>query len=210
MESKEVVSGRTDAEGVLLRRMRVMPGVRHLRVMGQKTMCKSRILLLLTLMLPLFVSTTFAQGFPWDDFKRRTLKEIVSIDAKEIQDSERENRVIFHADMLLSVIRVKYTGKSRPISKVKKEFLEKWAQTFSQNAEAYAAHYERDFLFMEGEVEYWLPVQKKVSAYFPKQLKEGEEVDIYVVRAGGVCSKKVCDWLFLVEEFQKPKAGNSN
>ena len=155
-------------------------------------MSKLRSLFLLTLISPLFVSSSFAQGFPWDDFKRRTLKEMVSIDAKEIQDSERENRVIFHADMLLSVIRVKYMGKSRPISDVKKDFLKKWAQTFAGNAEAYAAHYERDFLFTEGGVEYWLPVQKKVSTHFPKELKEGEEVDIYIVRAGGVCSKKVC------------------
>ena len=171
-------------------------------------MSKSRVLLLLILILPLFAHTAFGQGFPWDDFKRRTLKEIVNIDAKEIEDSVRENRVIFHADTLLSVIKVKYTGKSRPLSEVKKDFLKKWAQTFSQSADEYAAHYERDYLFTEGDIEYWLPVQKQVSAYFPKELKEGEEVDIYIVRAGGVCRKKVCDWLFLVEEFQKPKVSS--
>jgi len=55
-------------------------------------------------MLQLFTSTSFAQGFPWDDFKPRTLKNIVSIDDKEVKDSERENSVIFHTDMLLSVI----------------------------------------------------------------------------------------------------------
>jgi hypothetical protein len=157
----------------------------------------------------LFVSSSYAQGFPWDDFKPRTLKEIVAIDAKEIKDSERENRVIFHADMLLSVIRVKYTGKSRPIPDVKKDFLKKWAQTFTRNADEYAAHYEKDMLFTEDEVEYWLPVQKKVIPYFLKELKESEEVDIYIVRAGGVCRKQICDWLFLVEEFQKPKVNAS-
>jgi hypothetical protein len=169
-------------------------------------MSKPLILLLLILLSPLFTSTTFAQGFPWDDFKRRTLKEIVSIDAKEINDSERENRVIFHADMLLSVIRVKYTGKSRAVSDVKKDFLKMWAKTFSLNTDEYAALYEKDLLFTENGVEYWLPVQNPVIPYFAKELKEGEEVDIYIVRAGGVCKKKVCDWLFLVEEFQKPKA----
>lgn len=173
-------------------------------------MSKSRILLLLTLLSLLFASTSYAQGFPWDDFKPRTLKEIVEIDAKEIKDSERENRLIFHADMLLSVIRVRYVGKSRSISDVKKESLKKWAQTFTQNTDEYAANYEKDLLFAEGEVEYWLPVQKKVIPYFLKELKEGEEVDIYIVRAGGVCSKKVCDWLFLVEEFQKPKSSSPN
>lgn len=173
-------------------------------------MSKARNLLLLTLMSPLLITTSFAQGFPWDDFKRRTLKEIVSIDAQEINDSERVNRIILHADMLLSMIRVKYTGKSRPISDVKRDLLKTWAQTFAQNSGEYAAHYEQDMLFMEEGVEYWLPVQKKVILYFPKELKEGEEVDIYIVRAGGVCKKKTCDWLFLVEEFQKPKVSSPN
>jgi len=171
-------------------------------------MNKPRILLLLILTFPLFASTAFGQGFPWDDFKRRTLKDIVNIDAQEIEDSERENKVIFHADMLLSVVRVKYTGKSRPMNDVKRDFVKKWAKTFSQNADEYASHYEKDVLFIENGVEYWLPVQKKLISFFSKEVKEGEDVDIYIVRAGGVCIKKVCDWFFLVEEFQKPKVSS--
>jgi hypothetical protein len=175
-------------------------------------MIKSKLLLFEFLILLLCYSNSFAQdGFPWNDFKPRTLNEIVSMDAKEINDSATKNRLIFHGDMLLSVVRVKYTGKSRPMSETKKEVLKQWAQTFSlQNSEEYAASYEEDLLFKERDVEYWLPVQKKVAPYFAKELKEGEEVDIYLVRAGGICSKKVCDWLFLIEELQKPKAGASN
>jgi len=168
-------------------------------------MSQSRVFLLLILIFTVSSSTSFAQGFPWDDFKPRTLNDIVSIDAKEINDSQLENKVIFHADMLLSVIRVKHTGKSRAMSEVKKDVLRKWSQTFTQNADKYAANYEQDLLFIENGVEYWLPVQKKVIPYFSKEVKVDDEVDIYIVRAGGVCRKAVCDWLFLVEEFQKPR-----
>ena len=174
-------------------------------------MVKIKLLLFQCLILPLSFSTSFAQDFPWNDFKPRTLHEIVSIDAREINDSETKNRLIFHGDMLLSVVRVKYTGKKRPMSGVKRDVLKQWAQTFSlPSAEEYAALYGEDLLFTENDVEYWLPVQKKVIPYFSKELKEGEDVDIYLVRAGGICSKKVCDWLFLVEEFQKPKASGSD
>jgi hypothetical protein len=173
-------------------------------------MRKSLLLLVLICVSLLFISTSFAQDFPWNDFKQRTLKEIVSLDAREINDSERENRVIFHADKLLSVIRVKYTGKSRPVAEIKREYLKKWAQTFTRNGDEYPALYEKDMLFIEDGVEYWLPVQKNLIPHFSKELKEGEDVNIYIVRAGGLCSKKVCDWLFLVEEFQKPKASSSN
>lgn len=173
-------------------------------------MNKFRIFLFVPLISLLLTSTSFAQGFPWNDFKRRTFKQIVSFDEREIQASETQNRVIFHADMLLSVIRVKYEGKSRPLAQAKQIFLLNWAQTFAGNAQEYASNYKNDFLFTEDGVEYWLPVQNKVSAYFAKELREGDELDVYIVRAGGVCSKKVCDWLFLVEEFQKPKAASAN
>ncbi|HVG19400.1 MAG TPA: hypothetical protein VNI02_10125 [Blastocatellia bacterium] len=165
-----------------------------------------RLFLFSFLLLPFFVVHTVAQDFPWDDFKPRTLAEIVKIDEREINASVQEKRLIFHADMFLSVIKVKYTGKRRAMSDTKKEMLKMWGQSFSiPNAEEYAAMYEEDMLFTENGVEYWLPVQKKVLPHFAKELKEGEYVNIYIVRAGGICSRKVCDWFFLVEEFQKPK-----
>lgn len=173
-------------------------------------MGKLKFFLLQSVLLLGCCTLSLAQGFPWDDFKPRTLKEIVSLDAREIKESEKQNKVILHADMLLSVVRVKYTGKSRRISETKKGFLLNWAQTFTSNGEQYTAMYEEDLLFTEGGVEYWLPVQKKVVPHFAKELKAGDDVDVYLVRAGGVCSKKVCDWFFLVEEFQKPKTDSSN
>jgi hypothetical protein len=130
----------------------------------------------------------------------------VKIDEREIAGSEKEPRIIAHADKLLSVVRVKYTGKSRPISSTKMDaFTKYWLPLFARESASYADLYENDFLFSEGETEYWLPVQKKVSSYFPKELTVGDEIDVYLVRAGGVCEKRKCDWLFLVEEFRRPK-----
>jgi hypothetical protein len=169
-------------------------------------MSKSRILLLLVLMSPLFHSTSFAQGFSRDDFKRRTLKEIVS----DYKDSECDNGVIGEAGLLSSVIRVKYTGKSRPISDVKRKVLKFTAEslTVSRSREEYATQYQQEMLFSEDGVEYWLPVHKKDSAFILKELKEGEEVDIYIDIVGRIYLTEVCDWLFPVEEFRKPKVSS--
>lgn len=160
-------------------------------------------LLLLTTLILLFSSISAeAQGFPWNDFGRRTLADIVKIDEKEIAASEKTPSLIVHADKLLSVVKVKYSGKSRPMSSAKMDAFKKyWIPTFADNS--YAELYENDFLFTEGETEYWLPVQKKVSSYFPKELSPGDDIDIYLVRAGGICEKRKCDWLFLVEEFKR-------
>jgi hypothetical protein len=73
------------------------------------------------------------------------------------------------------------------------------------NPESYADNYETEFLFTEDGVEYWLPVQKKVSSYSPKELNKGDALELYLVRAGGVRTKGERDWMLLVEEFQKGK-----
>lgn len=144
----------------------------------------------------------YSQGFPWNDFRPRTLKEIVNMEADVEQRNQKENTIVFHADMLLSKVRVIYRGTSRPISKVKKDMIRNWAK-MAGNPEEYANNYESDFLFTEDGAEYWLPVQKKVSAYFDKELKVGDAVDLYLVRAGAIRTAVKWDWLLLVEEYQK-------
>ena len=161
----------------------------------------------LTLVFYMFVTAASAQGFPWQDFKPRTLKDILKLDTREIEDSMQRNSLIMHADPLFSVVKVKYSGKNRPISPLKKDLLTNWAKTMG-HPEDYKTNYERDYMFYESGLDYWLPVQKKVSSYFLKELKEGDDIAIYLVRVGGVCIKKECDWLFLVEEYQKPKVTN--
>ncbi len=157
-------------------------------------------------------SVALAQGFPWQDFKPRTLKDLAAMekDVEQRRDTDGKPAVVFHGDMLLTKSRVVYTGLTRPISDTKKQFLKQWTELYAGgNKEAYAKLYETDLLFTENGVDYWLPVQKKVIPYFDKELKKGDEVDLYIVRAGGIYDtnkdKDKWDWLLFVEEFQKPK-----
>jgi hypothetical protein len=64
--------------------------------------------------------------------------------------------------------------------------------------------FESEFLFTEGAQEYWLPMQEPVTS-FNKNLKKGDAVDLYLIRSGGLRVKDKADWIFLIEEFQKPK-----
>lgn len=149
----------------------------------------------------------YGQGFPWDDFKPRTLKEITNMEADVEQRNQKENNIVFHGDFLPSRVRVTYIGASRPISKVKKEMIGNWTKMMG-NPEEYAKQYESEFLFSEDAVEYWLPVQKKVSAYFDKELNKGDAIDLYLIRAGGIRTAGKWDWMLLVEEYQKPQASS--
>jgi hypothetical protein len=144
------------------------------------------------------------QGFPWEEFKPRTLQEIVSMEGDVDRRDQKENNIVFHANILSSRVRVTYTGTSRPISSMKREMIRSWAKMLG-NTEEYVEQYESEFLFTEESKEYWLPVQKKVSSYFDKELKKEDVIDLYLVRAGGIRTAGKWDWMLLVEEFQKPK-----
>ena len=149
-----------------------------------------------------------AQDFPWNDFERRTLQELVKINVAEDTDNlERypdKGQLVFRGKIMPSVVRVTYTGQFRGISTVRKKFIELWAGSYTQTPD-YANLFASEFLFKEGAQEYWLPVQKQVAKHFDEELKKGDAVDLYLVRPGGLRDKDRPDWVFLVEEFQKPK-----
>jgi hypothetical protein len=156
----------------------------------------------------LVTGSVFAQGFPWGDFTRRTMTEIVKINnADSVEDFKRidnPNAMIVRNNFLPSVIRLTYTGEVRPVGETRTKFIEMWATATANQKELHKL-YRREFLFKEGNDEYWLPVQEPVTKYFEKELKNGDLVDLYMVRPGGVKTGDKVDWVFLVEEFQKPK-----
>ena len=50
---------------------------------------------------------------------------------------------------------------------------------------------------------YWLPVEEQVAAFFTKELKPADKIDLYLAEIGGTQRKDGWIWLPLVEEFQK-------
>jgi hypothetical protein len=150
-----------------------------------------------------------SSGFPWNDFERRTLEELVkrniAEDADDLKRAPGKGQFVFRGEILSSVVRVTYTGESRKLSDERKKFIELWAGSYSQDPN-YAGMFQSEFLFKEGAQEYWLPVQQQVAKFFEQELKKGDAVDLYLVRPGGLRVKDKLDWIFLVEEFQKPPA----
>ncbi len=54
---------------------------------------------------------------------------------------------------------------------------------------------------MEGQTEYWLPVQKTLIPHLKKKFAKNKPITLFVVWPG----KAGADWVFLVNEFD---AGN--
>lgn len=155
---------------------------------------------LLTFVLVACMGTTaLAQGFPWEIFKPRTLKEVNSITAKAVRP---DDSMFLATNLLESKATVTFTGKSRPLPPSRRTFITTWAGVFGHPAD-YANLYEREYLYKEGGDEYWLPTQAPVTKYFDKELKEGDKMTLYLVSIGAYRDQKEIDCVLLVEEYQK-------
>lgn len=158
-------------------------------------------LLLACVPLPALLATTaLAQGFPWEIFKPRTLKEVISITNKAVKPDD--DMFLAH-DQLESKVEVVFTGKSRPIGKLRKTFIDTWFGMLRTEQKHLTELYDSEYLYKEGEAEYWLPTSKPITKYFDKELKPGDKMDLYLISTGAYRNGAGIDCVLLVEEFQK-------
>lgn len=170
---------------------------------------KLKIVCLILLVMGSVFSVSAQNDFPYEKYISRTLAEIGDLNLalqnadKGIKDA-KAGVLIFDADFLYSHVRVKFMNKSRSMSAERKELLGLWQKTFGLDEKAIAL-YESEYLFKECNTEHWIPYQKQVAAFFPKELKEGDMVTLYLMRASGKKAKdsNIWDWIYLGNEFVK-------
>ncbi len=174
-----------------------------------------------------FTIPSFAQN-DWHTYPVRSIAELIEATSGE---ASQKSDLIISANPFPSKTKATYTGKSRPIGKRTKDFIKLWTETRNvpaSNADMLA----EEFLFREQDKEYWIPVIKKLVPFFGKELKEGDEIVIYYFFLGGYDEAKLIqkdsslsekakkeeaakatgkiEWIFAVEEFQKPAKPQSN
>jgi hypothetical protein len=98
--------------------------------------------------------------------------------------------------------RAAYTGQSRPLEAEELAFIRGWLKSVGH--EEAADTFTTSYLFTADGKDYWLPVEGPVAAFFPKELRPGDVVDLYLAEIGGAHAEAGWIWLPLVEEFQKP------
>ena len=139
-----------------------------------------------------------------DDYKSRTLKEVAAEGSNTESRGNKEETMIVTADILPSRVRVTLAGSARPIPQLKKEVLRQWARLYAGAIESYTKPYETEMLFNEDGREYWLAVKQR-SLPGLKELKQGERLDLYLIRVGAARADGGWEPLLLIESFQKPK-----
>lgn len=138
------------------------------------------------------------------DYKPLTLKEVAAEEAKSASQQKEQEKVFVHGDLRPTRVRATYAGRSRPLSKIKKAVLNRWAQLYAGAPTHYTVPYQTELLFKENGIEYWLAVRKESVAQFKKDSKKGDQIDLFLVRLGGTMTNRKWESLLLVENFQKP------
>lgn len=164
-----------------------------------------RRLVLLTLVCCLGTSA-LAQGFPWEIFQPRTLKEVISLTKEAV---EPDDSMYLATNQLESKVDVTFTGQSRPILQSRKGFIATWVGMLNHPKD-YAKLYEKEYLYKEGSDEYWLATSTPITKYFDKELKVGDKMTLYLISIGAYRTKGDFDCVLLVEEYQKPKSPAAN
>lgn len=137
----------------------------------------------------------------YERYVHRTLRGIISSHSN--QETLGKSNMLLTGDTFPSRVRVTYTGSSRKIPPARKQHMDMFAGSFNI-APALIAKYETEMLFKEGPDEHWLPVQKDLIPFFEKELTKGEEVILYAEWVGARKVEDKWDWIFIVNEFQKP------
>jgi hypothetical protein len=159
-------------------------------------------LYLTLLFFSLFVATANGQGFPWSDFKERSVKDVIAITTKAFRP---DDSMFLATNILATRAEVTFTGKSRPMPESRKVFLRWWVGMLNYDPKDYADLYDTEYLYKEGNTEYWLPTERPITKYFDKELKPDDKMVLFLISAGAFRDKGAIDCVLLVEEYQLPQ-----
>ena len=138
----------------------------------------------------------------WDAYRPGTIGHIIELRDSSIHATPTNQLPtwIMPGNQFPTRAVVMYTGDSRPIDETRREIIRRWALSFGRDS-SIAALYSREFLFKEGQQEFWLPVQDKVASFFPRELQPGRAVTLYVAWLGAYYAGRDITWAFVVNEF---------
>ena len=102
-----------------------------------------------------------------------------------------------------SRIRATFLGVVQPLPATRKQLIADWARQFAGAPETYTRPYQTEALFQENGAEYWLAIREKNLARIQQELQIGDQVDLYLIRVGGVRKNGKGEWVLLLEEFRK-------
>lgn len=142
----------------------------------------------------------------WDRYKSRTLSDIIELTnelLKEVQEMPTIYLENSEEYQYPSRVLVMYTGEFREISTEHQLVLDFWAQPF-ESRKHFVGLFKKEARFLEGNTEYWIPVQDSLIPYMENEIMVEGTTTIYILWIGASMKSSVenADRVFLLNEFQ--------
>src|ERR1041385_5234620 len=128
----------------------------------------------------------------WDRYKPGSLSAVMtdadstirasirSADSAIRADAEKKPSEHFLGTQYPTLATVVYLGRSRPVDPNRLELISAWGRSYLRDS-TLAKDFHREYLFQEGKDLLWLPVQDTVATFFPKELRQGQQVNLFVM-----------------------------
>lgn len=138
-----------------------------------------------------------------EDYVRRSLKEVISMDAAtKVALEGNEDLILYGGDVLPSRVEVRCSGATRPLGEGKKKLLLEWARRFAGFMEHYTGAYDKEMLCVGDGVEHWFAIKGDLAARLGKLPGGDSALNLYVIRLGAGRTSGAWETLVLVEDLQ--------
>lgn len=153
------------------------------------------------------IATAHAQ-FNYARYKPGTIAAVMQMHDSTIRADHVANHpgLIVSGDGFPTMTRVVYRGDSRPLNPRRADLIKHWGLTFHKDS-TIVNDFHREYLFQEGKNLFWLPVQDTVASFFPRELRPGQTVTLYVAWFGAYYAGEDIVWVFVVNEFNAEPVG---
>lgn len=149
-----------------------------------------------------------SQGFPYHLYDPRTMAELAVL-GSEPEDPQTIGKTTMgiSANPFYSAVRLEYGGEMRNLSERKLAYYKLWATSLNiagtnpkQNV---LDILQKEYLFRECDKEYWITVSTPAANDFPKSMKKGDRLTLYLMLAGGMkYDKEPWSGMFLANSFK--------
>ncbi len=139
----------------------------------------------------------------WGRYVPRTLGEIIELTRNEAESLADNSYFLNYGDNYPSLVEMTYTGQFRDVSDEKLVLITTWLRTYAPQLSETQRNelFTTEGLFIESEVEYWLPIQSQLIPYMKDELTVDNPVTLLVVWAGLTKFSGEIEWIFLVNNF---------
>jgi len=144
-----------------------------------------------------------AKDANWDRYQPSDLQFVIDEHSKHI-DFSPNAKMSINAIAANYPYRVKvmFMNEYRNISEDKKQLVDFWGKAV-QIDDKFIKAFGHEMLFKHGSTLFWFPVQSPLLPDFKKELKKGDEVNLYTMFVGTVWEGDQMQWVFIVNEFRK-------